>query len=70
MVVTLLLLGGTAGLVKGFQNMGALTKPEKYTYNTLFILLTVLLALNMTVSMRIRDTGNAQVLSNTNPTLT
>ena len=57
MVVTLLLLGGIAGLVKEFQHIGALTKLQKYAYNSLFILLTVLLALNMTVSMRIRDKG-------------
>ena len=51
MVVTLLLLGGIAGLVKEFQHIGALTKPQKYAYNALFILLTVLLTLNMAVSM-------------------
>ena len=50
-LVTVLLLGGTVGLLKAFSEKGALGKAQKSTFNTLMILLTVLLGINMTVSL-------------------
>lgn len=46
----MLLLGGTIGLLKGFVAKGALTRSQKYFFNTLVIVLTLYLALNITVS--------------------
>ena len=49
-VVTALLLGGVVVLFKVFEGKGALTRNEKYIYNTLFTLLTILLGINIPVS--------------------
>ena len=49
-LVTVLLLGGTVGLLKAFSDKGAMGKVDKYTFNTLIILLTLLLGVNVTVS--------------------
>ena len=49
-IVTVLLLGGTVGLLKGFSGKQALDKTQKYTFNSIMILLTLLLGINMTVS--------------------
>ena len=56
-LVTLLLLGGTVGLLKGFVAKGALTKRQKYFFNTVIIVLTLYLALNITVS----DPGKREI---------
>lgn len=56
-LVTLLLLGGTVGLLKGFEAKGALTRSQKYFFNTLIIVLTLYLALNITVS----DPGKQEI---------
>ena len=49
-LVTLLLLGGTVGLLKGFETLGALPKRQKYVLNTVIIGLSLYLGFNITVS--------------------
>ena len=65
-LVTVLLIGGTVGLLKGFSKKEALGRTQKYTFNTIMILLTLLLGINMTVSPGL---DRSLLFCNTNPTL-
>ena len=49
-LITLGFIGGIAALEKVSENKGALTKTEKYGFNTGIIIMTVLMAYNFTVS--------------------
>ena len=49
-LITLGFIGGIAALEKVSEDKGALTKSEKYGFNTGIIIMTVLMAYNFTVS--------------------
>lgn len=63
LVITVLLLGGAAGILKGFEAKDALTKREKYVFNTSIIMLTLLLGINLTVSHEKQERGNIRTYS-------
>ncbi|KAF8454812.1 hypothetical protein BDZ91DRAFT_767854 [Kalaharituber pfeilii] len=49
-LISVALVLGILGLIKGYERKGALTRLQKYTFNTVNILLSTLLALNITVT--------------------
>lgn len=50
-LITLGIIAGVAALLKNFEKKGSLTKSQKYVFNTIMILLTLILALNVTVRL-------------------
>ncbi|KAF8453568.1 hypothetical protein BDZ91DRAFT_853177, partial [Kalaharituber pfeilii] len=50
LLISVLLALGILGLIKGYKRKGALTKIQKYTFNTVNILLCTLLSLNITAT--------------------
>ena len=61
LVVTLLLIGGIAGILKSFEAKGALTRTEKYVFNTAIIMFTLILGINITVSHKKQGMGESSL---------
>ncbi|KAF8453574.1 hypothetical protein BDZ91DRAFT_786714 [Kalaharituber pfeilii] len=49
-LISVVLALGLLGLFKGYESKGALTRNEKYTFNTVNILISTLMGLNMTIT--------------------
>ncbi|KAF8475080.1 hypothetical protein BDZ91DRAFT_290772 [Kalaharituber pfeilii] len=50
LVLTLLLIGAIVGSIKAYEMKGALTREQKYIFNSLIIMLSLILAINMTIA--------------------